>query len=77
MEGAITNSETVGKTNEIVPNGDLLLLAGVEEAPILVSSHCFKTASKPFTAMLQPNFQEGVAFAARWDDVSCMIVSST
>lgn len=53
------------ETFEVVSNGDLLLVAGAKEVPILVSSHCFKTASKPFAAMLQPVFQEGVAFAAR------------
>lgn len=52
------------ETFEVVPNGDLLLMAGAKEVPILVSSHCFKTASKPFAAMLQPVFHEGVAFAA-------------
>lgn len=41
---------------KVAIDGDLILYAGVDEVAILVSSHCFKLASKPFDAIIQTAF---------------------
>lgn len=58
------------KVVKIAPDGDLILVVGTDEILILASSHCFRTASKSFVAILKPNFREGVDFSTR-----CVLMS--
>lgn len=44
---------------EIAEDGDLVLVVGPENVKILVHSLFLKAASKPFSAMLSPNWKEG------------------
>ncbi|KAK1451085.1 hypothetical protein CCUS01_11263 [Colletotrichum cuscutae] len=55
-----TTSDTqASKVVEIAPGGDLILLAGPEETRLLVCSVALIAVSKPFSAMLGPDWKEG------------------
>lgn len=43
----------------IVPDGDVIMVVGAEKQAIRVSSHCLRYASMVFDAMLGPNWSEG------------------
>jgi hypothetical protein len=44
---------------EIAADGDLILVVGPENVKIFVHSTFLKAASKPFSAMLGPDWKEG------------------
>lgn len=44
---------------EIAPDGDLILIVGPEEAKLHVHSMLLRAVSKPFSAMLGPDWKEG------------------
>lgn len=44
---------------EIAPDGDLMLIVGPEEAKLHVHSMLLRAVSKPFSAMLGPDWKEG------------------
>ncbi|KAF9766153.1 hypothetical protein IL306_001467, partial [Fusarium sp. DS 682] len=44
---------------EIAPDGDLVLMVGVEETKLRVRSMLLMAASKPFSVMLGPDWKEG------------------
>ncbi|CVL08701.1 uncharacterized protein FMAN_06860 [Fusarium mangiferae] len=44
---------------KIVPDGDIILVVGSDKTKLLIKSILLRAASKPFSAMLGPNWREG------------------
>ncbi|KAF5544662.1 hypothetical protein FMEXI_6491 [Fusarium mexicanum] len=57
MEGSTDNRTT--QAVEIVPDGDVILVVGSGKAKLRVKSILLMAASKPFSAMLGPNWKKG------------------
>ncbi|KAF5584300.1 hypothetical protein FPANT_7903 [Fusarium pseudoanthophilum] len=52
-------NETVSQIVDIVPDGDIILVVGPDKAKLRVKSMLLMAASKPFSAMLGPNWKGG------------------
>lgn len=44
---------------QIIPDGDVILVVGLKKSKIQLSSHLLRTTSPVFAAMLGPSFKEG------------------
>ncbi|PNP78640.1 hypothetical protein FNYG_07986 [Fusarium nygamai] len=52
-------NEIVSQIVDIVPDGDIILVVGPDKTKLRVKSMLLMAASKPFAAMLGPNWKEG------------------
>jgi hypothetical protein len=58
MDREIRNGKP-DRVTDISPDGDVVLVIGVENLRLRVHSQCLRSASKPFSAMFSPYWSEG------------------